>query len=77
MERFKEAFFKTVERIMAPQHHSVVCIQCHIPITGDHFVAKTKEGLDLIFCSYQCGHAYWQEYGQFGRNAVALQQGQC
>jgi ribA/ribD-fused uncharacterized protein len=50
----------------------MVCIQCHTP--APNFTATT-EGLQLRFCSHKCCRAYWEEYGQFGRSAVALQQG--
>ena len=69
LKEMKDAFFCSIEKIYYPE----VCIQCHQRFYGG-YKGSTKEGFKLLFCTNECGHAYWDEYGQFGRNPVVYEQ---
>ena len=73
LKGMKETFLKTIEKIVVVGHHNMVCVQCHASVTSDKSLIARTEGLQLIFCSYQCVHNYWEECGQYGRSAVAPQ----
>lgn len=68
-DRIMEAFFKKIESFFYTDPE--VCVQCHRDTANKVFVVK-HEGVKLLFCSRQCIHNYWEEYGQWQH--VARQQ---
>ena len=54
--------FQTVCVSVASRNEPVVCSQCFRLAQGD-FIACTKDGLHVDFCTYKCCSDYWNRYG--------------
>lgn len=60
-DHIKSLFFKSLERVFG--YEVRVCVQCHNH-TVSGYVTKIKEDILLHFCSHDCAHKYWNEYGK-------------
>ena len=72
-----DRFIRGLEKIIYTEPSCPpVCVQCQRITTEGGYVSKA-DGYELIFCSMVCGHAYWNEYGQFKRDptSITYQQG--